>query len=94
MQRLVLSGYNTLLLDTDVILFHDPYPFFKGLLANYSAFVLGDSSAGFAAVNGGIYYLQNAHVNGPVVHIFSEFERRIRATLGAVDDTTLKEGVQ
>ena len=92
MQRLVLSGYNTLLLDTDVILFHDPYPFFKGLLANYSAFVLGDSSAGFAAVNGGIYYLQNAHVNGPVVHIFSEFERRIRATLGAVDDTTLKEG--
>ena len=92
MLRLVLSGYNTLLLDTDVILFHDPYPYFKGLFANYSAFVLGDSSAGFAAVNGGIYYLQNAHVNGPVVHIFSEFERRIRATLGAVDDTTLKEG--
>ena len=73
--RLIRSGYNVLLVDTDVILFHDPYPFFKGVFENYTLITLGDTSAGYASVNGGVYYVQNARMGGPVVHIFSEFER-------------------
>jgi hypothetical protein len=47
-RRLLYMGYNTLMLDADCILFHDPYPFFKGPFANYSLISLADSSAGFA----------------------------------------------
>ena len=84
--RMVRLGLNTLLLDTDVILFHDPYPFFKGLMHNHTCIVLCDSSAGYAAVNGGIWYVQGAHPAGPVAHIFSEFQRRITALLTAFEE--------
>ena len=45
--------------------------------------MLCDSSAGFAAVNGGIWYLQSVSHGGPVEHIFSEFERRVVTVLAA-----------
>jgi hypothetical protein len=44
--RFTQLGYNTLLLDADVVLFRDPYPYFKGVLGNYTCIVLCDVSAG------------------------------------------------
>ena len=49
-----------LLLDADVTLFHDPYPLLKGPLGNFTLFSLCDASAGYASVNGGVWYAQGA----------------------------------
>ena len=63
------------------ILFQDPYPFFKGVFANFSAISLADNSAGFAHVNGGVWYVQDAAHGGPVQRMFREFERRTLSLL-------------
>ncbi|KAL1504902.1 hypothetical protein AB1Y20_008670 [Prymnesium parvum] len=75
--RLLRLGYNALLLDSDIVLFHDPYRFFKGELAAYSLISLCDSSAGVASTNGGVWYAQNASLDGPVVALFAQFERHV-----------------
>ena len=74
---LISLGINVLLLDTDVVLFSDPYRHFKGVFANVSLLALNDKSAQPpTAVNGGTLYIQNAAANGPVARIFQEFVRR------------------
>ena len=66
MLRLIKLGYNTLLIDADVILFHEPYKYFKGIFSDFQLFNLADASAGYAKANGGTWYVQNAAVGGPV----------------------------
>ena len=66
---------------SQIILFQDPYPFFKGVFANFSAISLADNSAGFAHVNGGVWYVQDAAHGGPVQRMFREFERRTLSLL-------------
>ena len=55
-------------LDTDVVFFHDPYPFFKSEFGNHSLFCLSDSSVHAAKANGGVWYLQvlplTSHASG------------------------------
>ena len=80
-RRLIALGLSPLLLDADVVLFRDPYPFLHGTMANYTLFVLCDASAGYAAVNGGVLYASKANPNGPVAHLFAEFERRVMAVV-------------
>ena len=46
--------------------YRDPYPYFKGRFANYSMFSLMDSSVTYAKTNGGTWYFQPHHANGPV----------------------------
>ena len=84
-RRAMTLGLNPLLLDADVVLFHDVYPLFHGPLVNYTLISLCDASAGYASVNGGVWYAQRADPNGPVMHIFAEFERRVTATLEAAE---------
>ena len=81
--QLMKLDLNPLLLDADIVLFHDPYPLLKGALTNYTLFSLCDASAGYASANGGVWYAQNANVRGPTVHLFAEFERRVTSVLAA-----------
>ena len=77
MRRLVLGGLNVFMLDTDVVFFHDPYPFFKAQFANHSLFCLSDSSVHAAKANGGVWYLQNVHPRGPIAsQLLAAFEGR------------------
>lgn len=74
--RMVECGYNVMMLDTDIILYRDIYPYFKHTFANHSLFSLHDSSGVGAKANGGVWYFQNAKPGGPVVRVLSEFRRR------------------
>ena len=66
-----------MLLDADVILFHNPFTLIDEHLPGYTAYFLGDSSAGWLSINGGTIYLRNASVTGPTVRIWRELERRV-----------------
>ena len=78
-------GLNPLLVDADVIVYHDPYPHLKSVLANHTLVALSDESAGYARVNGGVWYAQAAHRDGPSVGIFADFERRVISMLAAAE---------
>ena len=90
--RCMRLNLNPLLLDADIVLFHDPYPLLKGPLANYTLFSLCDSSAGYANVNGGVWYAHGAKQDGPMIHLFSEFERRAREVLSKGEAWALSQG--
>ena len=47
-----------------------------------------------APVNGGMWYAQGAHPQGPAVYLFSEFERRTIATLAAVEEQLLASAMR
>ncbi|KAL0039337.1 hypothetical protein WJX79_003884 [Trebouxia sp. C0005] len=68
--RSIRLGYNVLLLDSDVIVFDDPYkylkhPPFKDIV------VINQEEAGLAP-NGGVLYVQNAAPDGPAAFMFAE----------------------
>ena len=50
--RLAAMGFSPMLLDADVILFANPFRLIESHLPGYQAYFLGDSSAGWLAVNG------------------------------------------
>ena len=81
-RRLLQLGINCMLLDTDVVLYRDPYTYFKGVFANHSLFGLMDSSVTFAKTNGGTWYFQPKSLRGPVMHLIDEFERRTFQLIG------------
>ena len=70
--RLAALGFSPMLLDADVILFHNPFELIDRHLPGYQAYFLGDSSAGWLAINGGTLYLRNASKTGPTVRIWRE----------------------
>ncbi|DBA88882.1 TPA: hypothetical protein ACH3X2_000126 [Trebouxia sp. C0005] len=72
--RSIRLGYNVLLLDSDVIVFDDPYkylkhPPFKDIV------VINQEEAGLAP-NGGVLYVQNAAPDGPAAFMFAEIVSR------------------
>eukprot|EP00966_Prymnesium_polylepis_P334486 7389865-Prymnesium_polylepis.1 len=83
--RLSRLGFNPMLLDADVILFHNPFPLIREHLPGYQAIFLGDTSAGYMAVNGGTVYVRGAALDGPVNKVWREFERRVFALLNTTD---------
>lgn len=44
MARAVRLGVNVLLLDTDLIVFHNPYPWLKGVMGDYNYLVMRDGT--------------------------------------------------
>ena len=75
--RLAALGFSPMLLDADVVLFHNPFTIIDKYLPGYQAYFLGDSSAGWLCVNGGTLYLRNATIGGPTIRIWRELERRV-----------------
>lgn len=91
--RLIRLGLSPMLLDADVLFFHDPYPHLHRAMRNYTLFVLCDSSAGYAGTNGGVIYASNPKPNGPVHHMFAEFERRVTWVLKQYNKESPGQGV-
>lgn len=80
MGRGIGAGLNMLLLDSDVVIARDPYPYLKGgVLGRFNAIVLGDStlSASPTNLNGGVWYVQNASRDGPLRALFRRFDAHV-----------------
>ncbi|MEW5299180.1 MAG: hypothetical protein WDW36_002220 [Sanguina aurantia] len=61
--RALRLGYNVLLVDADIVMFHDPYKFLKAPpLAHHNLLMMRDGSG---YVNCGVVYMQNATPDGP-----------------------------
>ncbi|GIL46235.1 hypothetical protein Vafri_3264 [Volvox africanus] len=79
MVRIVRQGYNLLSLDTDVIVFREPYSFLKHPPYGSAHMLVGKSIRGGSMVNTGVMYFQNASRTGPVSWLLSEaVERNLR----------------
>ena len=77
MRRLLEARVNVLALDSDVVVTGDPYPHLHGPFGRFQMVTAFDTKGGFANINVGIVYTQNATVGGPVHGLFAEFERRV-----------------
>ncbi|GIL71501.1 hypothetical protein Vretimale_2615 [Volvox reticuliferus] len=79
MARVVRQGYNLLSLDTDVIVFREPYSFLKHPPYSSAHMLVGKSIRGGSMVNTGVMYFQNVSRTGPVSWLLSEaVERNLR----------------
>ncbi|GAX73095.1 hypothetical protein CEUSTIGMA_g548.t1 [Chlamydomonas eustigma] len=67
--RILRLRYNILFLDTDIIIFDDPYKYFKAYPFNETNIFFDGS---FLSPNIGIMYVQNVAPDGPVAWIFAE----------------------
>ena len=76
MRRLLEARVNILALDSDVVATADPYPHLRRF-GEYTMVTAYDTKGGFANINVGIVYTQNASVGGAVHALFTEFERRV-----------------
>ncbi|GFR40062.1 hypothetical protein Agub_g601, partial [Astrephomene gubernaculifera] len=71
--------YNVLTLDTDVIVFRDPYPYLKAPPYGKMQLIVGRSVRGGGVVNTGVMYLQGAAREGPVAWLLGEVvDRNLR----------------
>ena len=81
MRRMIESRINVLALDSDVVVMVNPYPYLRNTFGRFSLITAYDTKGGFANVNIGIMYAQNASIGGPVHGLFAEFERRVALAL-------------
>lgn len=79
--RLALLGFNTMVLDADVVLFRDPFHLIHTHLSEYSAIFLSDRSAGAMCANGGTVYIRGGGMGGFAMRVWANFERRVFSLL-------------
>ena len=72
MVRSVRLGYNVLMTDNDVVLFDDPYHYFKSPPFSHFTVLNQMEFWGTHENNGGFIYIQNARPNGPAVWLYTE----------------------
>ena len=70
--RAVRLGYNVLMTDNDVVLFDDPYMYFKSPPFSDFTVLIQQEWLDTHKPNGGFIYIQNASPNGPAVWLFTE----------------------
>lgn len=76
--RAVRLGYSVLSLDTDVIVYRNPYPYLKSPPYSSMHMVVGKSVVG-VVVNTGVVYVQGAARHGPVAWLLAEVvDRNLR----------------
>eukprot|EP00195_Chlamydomonas_chlamydogama_P015030 CAMPEP_0202910010 /NCGR_PEP_ID=MMETSP1392-20130828/50857_1 /ASSEMBLY_ACC=CAM_ASM_000868 /TAXON_ID=225041 /ORGANISM="Chlamydomonas chlamydogama, Strain SAG 11-48b" /LENGTH=599 /DNA_ID=CAMNT_0049599963 /DNA_START=380 /DNA_END=2179 /DNA_ORIENTATION=+ len=82
--RAVRAGYNVLLMDTDVLLFDDPYKYLKStpfdkyqILAQAKLLNHQDQYPLAWAIDAGIVYIQNAKPDGPAAWLLAEVTDRL-----------------
>ena len=81
--RLARLRFNPMMLDADVVLFHNPFALMRTHLPGYQVYVLGDTSAGWMSANAGTLYLRGSEcaADSPALTVWVEFERRVFALL-------------
>ena len=85
--RLIGRGYGVLLLDSDSLVFHDPYPLIHTHLDAVAAIGMEDISAWpQMTLNGGTWYLR-ARANGPMHALLRRFARSVLRVLRAYPAT-------
>ena len=77
MRLLIEAKINILALDSDVVATSSPYPHLHGPFRSFHMVTAFDTKGGFANINVGVVYTQNASVGGAVHTLFVEFERRV-----------------
>ena len=77
MRLLLEARVNILALDSDVVATGNPYPHLKGPFAKFQFITAFDTKGGFANINVGVVYTQNASIGGSIHGLFVEFERRV-----------------
>ena len=70
--RAVRLGYNVLMTDNDVVMFDDPYAYFKAPPFSHFTVLNQQEWPDTHEPNGGFIYIQNARPNGPAVWLFTE----------------------
>ncbi|KAG2500937.1 hypothetical protein HYH03_000762 [Edaphochlamys debaryana] len=85
MKRLMLTartltlGYSVLSLDTDVVVYRDPYPYFKSPPYDRMHAIVGKAYRQGGLVNTGVTYYQNASRTGPTAWMVAEVvDRNLR----------------
>ena len=94
--RAIAAGLNLLLLDSDVLLSRNPYPYLKSPpLSEYEAVVQSDSTGGASPLhlNGGVWYIQNAHADGPLRALFLRFDEHVRNKLATGNGTSFDQAI-
>ena len=72
MRRLIERRINVLALDSDVVVTSDPYPHLRGPFGRFAMVTAFDTKGGFANINVGVVYTQNASVGGAVHALTTE----------------------
>ena len=79
--RLAVLGFNPLVLDSDSILFHNPFDVIATHLPGYQFYVMADNSGTWSSINCGTYYLKGVDPRGTLIRAWTNFERRAFAVL-------------
>jgi hypothetical protein len=79
--RLAVLGFNPLVLDSDSILFHNPFDVIATHLPGYQFYVMADHSGTWSSINCGTYYLKGVDPRGTLIRAWTNFERRAFAVL-------------
>ena len=79
--RLAELGFNVMLLDSDSIIFADPFALIRTQLNSYQLVIMADHSRTWMNSNCGTYYLQGARPGGPLLAAWRHFERRALGVL-------------
>ena len=76
MVRAVRLGYNVLMTDNDVVMFDDPYLYFKSPpFSHFTVLNQQEWPTAPGSASGGFIYIQNAQSNGPTAWLFIEVNR-------------------
>ena len=85
--RAIGASLNILLLDSDIVVSRNPYPYLKdpAHFGRFHAVVLSDmtGSANPLHINGGVWYMQNCSSSGPLRELFRRFDRYVARTLAS-----------
>ena len=79
--RLALMGFSPFILDSDSIVFHDPFKAIAEHLPGYQLYVMGDHSGTHSGINCGTYYLRGVDPRGKLLMAWTNFERRAFSVL-------------
>ena len=67
--RSIRLGYNVLMMDSDVVVMHDPYKYFKH--KPFKDITVMNQAESPVDPNGGVLYVQNAAPDGPAAFMFA-----------------------
>ena len=79
--RIAHLGFNPFVLDSDSVLFENPFEAIATHLPGYQLYVMADNSGTWSSLNCGTYYLKGADPRGTLLSAWTNFERRAFAVL-------------
>ena len=75
--RLASMGFNPFMLDSDSIVFHDPFKVIAEHLPGFQLYVMGDNSGTHSSINCGTYYLRGLDPRGKLLVAWTNVRRLV-----------------